>query len=45
MDVLGRRNGAEKRKWASDEPQVYSIHNVGYYFILRLSLIFQCLSS
>ena len=30
MDVLGRRNGAEKRKWTSGESQVNSIHNVGF---------------
>ena len=30
MDILGRRNGAEKRKWTSGESQVNSIHNVGF---------------
>ena len=29
MDVLGRRNGAEKRKWTSGESLVNSIYNVG----------------
>ena len=28
MDVLGRRNGAKKRKWTSGESQVNFIHYV-----------------
>ena len=38
MDVLGRRNGAEKRKWTSGESQVNSIHNVG--FIISFIIIY-----
>ena len=30
MDVLGRRNGGEKRKWTSGETQGNLIHNVGF---------------
>ena len=35
MDVLGRRNGAEKGKWTSGESQVNSIHNDGFIISSR----------
>ena len=38
MDVLGRQNGAEKRKWTSGESKVNSIHNVG--FIISFIIIY-----
>ena len=38
MDVLGRRNAAEKRKWTSGESQVNAIHNVG--FIISFIMIY-----
>ena len=36
--MLGRRNGAKKRKWTSGESQVNSLHNIG--FIISLSIIY-----
>ena len=38
MDVLGRRNGAEKRKWTSGELQVNLKHTVG--FIISFIIIY-----
>ena len=43
MDVLGRRNGAEKRKWISGESQVNSIHNVG--FIISFIIIYHAMAT